>query len=67
LLLPEALLSTLQLASQFSLAIAMAALGVQTRWSTIRQAGVKPMVLSLMLFVMLIFGGFYLNQWLIVG
>ncbi|BBB30201.1 YeiH family protein [Neptunomonas japonica] len=66
LLLPEALLSTLQLASQFSLAIAMAALGVQTRWSTIRQAGVKPMVLSLMLFVMLIFGGFYLNQWLIV-
>ncbi|WP_028470745.1 YeiH family protein [Neptunomonas japonica] len=67
LLLPEALLSTLQLASQFSLAIAMAALGVQTRWSTIRQAGVKPMVLSLMLFVMLIFGGFYLNQWLIVA
>ncbi|WP_090726225.1 YeiH family protein [Neptunomonas qingdaonensis] len=67
LLLPEALLSTLQLASQFSLAIAMAALGVQTRWSIIRQAGAKPMVLSLMLFVMLIFGGFYLNQWLIVA
>lgn len=66
LLLPEALLSTLQLASQFSLAIAMAALGVQTRWSTIRQAGAKPMVLSLMLFVMLMLGGFYLNQWLIV-
>ena len=67
LLLPEALLSTLQLTSQFSLAIAMAALGVQTRWSTIRQAGAKPMLLSLMLFVMLIFGGFYLNQWLIVA
>ncbi len=66
LLLPEALLSALQLVSQFSLAIAMAALGVQTRWSTIRQAGAKPMLLSLMLFVMLMLGGFYLNQWLIV-
>ena len=67
LLLSEALLGTLQLVSQFSLAIAMAALGVQTRWSTIRQAGAKPMVLSLMLFVMLMLGGFYLNRWLIVA
>ncbi|SIS60129.1 YeiH family protein [Neptunomonas antarctica] len=67
LVIPEALLSSLQLGSQFSLAIAMAALGVQTRWSTIRHAGAKPMILSLMLFVMLIFGGFYLNHWLIVA
>lgn len=58
-------LDILQFSSQFSLAIAMAALGAQTRWCTIRQAGAKPMLLSLLLFFMLIFWGFFLNQWLI--
>ncbi|MBY4677287.1 YeiH family protein [Marinobacterium arenosum] len=63
--LPTELLGSLQMASQFSLAIAMAALGTQTQWKTIRQAGSKPLILSLILFLLLIVGGFYLNQWLI--
>lgn len=62
--LPNALSDTLQLASQFTLAIAMSALGVQTQWHTIKQAGLKPLALSLILFVLLIVGGFYLNQWI---
>lgn len=63
--LPPAAMPVIQLVSQFTLAIAMAALGVQTRWSTIRQAGAGPMVLALILFLLLIVGGFFLNQWLI--
>jgi uncharacterized membrane protein YadS len=54
-------LEALQLASQLSLAIAMAALGIKTRWATIRQAGIKPLGLSLVLFVVLMLGGYGLN------
>lgn len=63
--LPEALLELLGLASQFCLALAMAALGVQTRWSTIRQAGISPLLLALLLFVLLMGGGYLLNRILI--
>ncbi|MFT6914797.1 MAG: putative integral membrane protein (TIGR00698 family) [Motiliproteus sp.] len=65
--LPEQLLELLSLGSQFCLALAMAALGIQTQWRTIQQAGFKPMILALLLFVLLIGGGYYLNQWLIVA
>jgi uncharacterized integral membrane protein (TIGR00698 family) len=61
LTLPAVVLEGLQLASQLSLAIAMAALGIKTRWATIRQAGIKPLALSLVLFVVLMVGGFGLN------
>ncbi|ANG64450.1 hypothetical protein A8C75_19545 [Marinobacterium aestuarii] len=61
LTLPTIVLEALQLASQLSLAIAMAALGIKTRWATIRQAGIKPLALSLVLFVMLMVGGYGLN------
>ncbi|UTW11385.1 YeiH family protein [Marinobacterium rhizophilum] len=61
LMLPAIVLEGLQLASQLSLAIAMAALGIKTRWATIRQAGIKPLALSLVLFVVLMLGGFGLN------
>lgn len=63
--LPEPLLQLLKLGSQFSLALAMAALGLQTRWVTIKQAGPKPLLLALVLFMMLIFGGYGLNLLLI--
>jgi len=59
--LPPAVLEGLKLLSQLSLAIAMTALGIKTRWATIRQAGPKPMALSLILFVALMVGGFGLN------
>jgi uncharacterized integral membrane protein (TIGR00698 family) len=61
LTLPSIVLEGLQLASQLSLAIAMAALGIKTRWATIRQAGIKPLGLSLVLFVVLMLGGYGLN------
>jgi uncharacterized integral membrane protein (TIGR00698 family) len=63
--LPETLKESLSFASQFSLAMAMAALGAHTRWETIKQAGPKPLLLALLLFVILIFGGFFLTYWLV--
>ena len=63
--LPESLKAVLSFASQFSLAMAMAALGAQTQWATIKAAGPKPLILALLLFIILIFGGFFLSTWLV--
>ncbi len=60
--LPEFISQTLNLLSQFLLATAMAAIGAQTRWKTIKQAGVKPLLLAFILFLILMFGGYILND-----
>ena len=44
------------------LATAMAALGMRTHASAIRQAGVKPLLLSIALFVFLVVGGAAINR-----
>ena len=62
--LPEIVKISFSMASQFSLAMAMAALGAHTRWATIKEAGPKPLLLATLLFIMLIFGGFLLTSWL---
>ncbi|MDO6459601.1 putative sulfate exporter family transporter [Granulosicoccaceae sp. 1_MG-2023] len=41
----------------FLLAMAMAALGVETQLATLRYSGAKPMLLGAVLFVVLVFGG----------
>ncbi|MNO04334.1 hypothetical protein D3C81_2253340 [compost metagenome] len=43
------------------LAMAMAALGLTTHISAVRQAGVKPILLATLLFVWLIIGGGAIN------
>lgn len=55
--LPEALHSALVMAGQIALTMAMAALGYETRLEKLRALGVKPFVLALCLFVMLMGGG----------
>lgn len=45
------------------LATAMAALGVSTRIAAIRQAGAKPLLLALALFLWLVVGGACINRW----
>jgi len=62
--LPELLKTSFSFVSQFSLALAMAALGAHTRWATIKAAGPKPLLLASLLFIILIFGGFFLTSWL---
>lgn len=45
------------------LAMAMAALGLSTRWAALRQAGAKPLLLALVLFLWLLVGGAFINHW----
>jgi uncharacterized integral membrane protein (TIGR00698 family) len=45
------------------LATAMAALGLATHVSSIRKAGIKPLLLALGLFVWLVIGGALINRW----
>ncbi|WP_028303877.1 YeiH family protein [Oceanospirillum maris] len=59
--LPETLHEGLTFISQFSLTIAMAAMGFNTRWSTLRQAGLKPIILAAILFIVLFSVGLGLN------
>lgn len=59
--LPELLLESASHLSQFLLALAMAALGVQTRLALIKEAGIRPMLMALILFVLLLVGGLFLN------
>ena len=43
--------------------MAMAALGLATQISCIRKAGIKPLLLALILFVWLVVGGALINRW----
>ncbi|MDC9592212.1 YeiH family protein [Xenorhabdus sp. IM139775] len=61
-LLPESLVNLIIAADTIMLAMAMVALGLTTHVSAIRQAGVKPILLALILFVWLVVGGLIVNQ-----
>ncbi|QEO57337.1 MULTISPECIES: YeiH family protein [Francisella] len=56
-LLPVTAVSSIRVADQFLLAMAMTALGLETHVSKFIQAGMKPLVLALILFAWLFFGG----------
>jgi len=45
------------------LAMAMAALGLATHVSSLRKAGIKPLLLALILFGWLVVGGAFINHW----
>ncbi|MBE8595436.1 YeiH family protein [Xenorhabdus sp. BG5] len=61
-LLPESLVNHLIAIDTIMLAMAMVALGLTTHISAIRQAGAKPILLALILFVWLVVGGLIVNQ-----
>ncbi|MDC9582439.1 YeiH family protein [Xenorhabdus sp. PR6a] len=61
-LFPEPLVNSIIAADTIMLAMAMVALGLTTHISAIRQAGVKPILLALILFVWLVVGGLIVNQ-----
>lgn len=60
-LLPAALLHPLNQLANLLLAMAMAALGLTTRCGALRQAGLKPLLLGLLIFLWLIGGGALIN------
>lgn len=58
--MPDLLLSVLKAASQLTLALAMVALGLKTRWHLLANGGGKPFLLAGILWLLLLGGGFYL-------
>jgi uncharacterized integral membrane protein (TIGR00698 family) len=60
--LPEPLVAAAIEFDLVLLAMAMAALGLTTQVSAIRQAGIKPLLLGATLFIWLIFGGAFINH-----
>lgn len=60
-LLPANVVSALNQLANLLLAMAMAALGLTTRFSALKQAGFKPLLLGLVMFGWLILGGGALN------
>lgn len=64
--LPSVMSQTLIFAGQVALAMAMAALGFGTRIAKLMELGVRPFILGLILFVLLVVGGGLLSQ-LLVG
>lgn len=62
-LLAPALVRQLIAVDNLLMAMAMAALGLGTQLSAIRQAGIKPLLLGALLLVWLMAGGATINQW----
>lgn len=60
-LLPAALLHALIAIDQFLLILAMAALGLETRWQAVYSAGGRPLLLAGALMLWLVFGGAAIN------
>jgi len=60
-LLPESVVSAINALDTLLLAMAMAALGLTTHVSALKNAGAKPLVMGLLLFIWLIVGGGAIN------
>lgn len=65
--IPAEVVAMLVQFSTILLAMAMAALGLRTHFSAIRQAGAAPLALAGVLFILLVVGGYGLNLLLIQG
>ena len=59
-LLPQTVVSSLNALDTFLLTMAMSALGMETHFKKFRGIGGKAMLLALILFVWLVFGGFFI-------
>lgn len=59
-LLPEVCVGVIKQADTFLLTMAMTALGVETSFDKFKKAGAKPFLLAALLFVWLVFGGYWL-------
>ena len=63
--LPEKLVGAIIQLDTFLLATAMVAMGMCTRVSSLKRAGVKPLQLAGMLFLVLTAGGYAVNSWVL--
>lgn len=62
-LLPTTIVEGINYIDTFMLTMAMTALGMETNFKRFREAGVKPFVLALMLFIWLMIGGYFLVKY----
>lgn len=57
-LLPKTIIDYINIGDNFALTMAMTALGMESSFDKFKQAGLKPFLLALILFIWLVFGGF---------
>lgn len=65
-LLASEIVVSINYLDNFALTMAMTALGMETSFSKFKNVGLKPIYLSLVLFTWLIFGGYFIVQFLFV-
>lgn len=65
-LLPIGMVNIINQADTFLLTLAMAALGIETNFFKLKQIGFKPLYLSFVLFLWLIFGGYFLMKYTVL-
>ena len=58
-LLPQNIVNGINLADDFALTMAMTALGVETNFKKFKDSGLKPFILASVLFLWLVFGGYW--------
>lgn len=63
-LLPKIAVHTINQIDTFLLTMAMAALGIETNFNKIKNVGMKPVYLALVLFAWLVFGGYALIKFI---
>lgn len=61
-LLPQSLINNINYLDTFALTMAMCALGMETSFDKFKKVGMKPIYLASVLFIWLIFGGFYITK-----
>ncbi|WP_458699736.1 YeiH family protein [Sulfurospirillum sp. 1307] len=60
--IPNNIIQNINIVDTFALTMAMSALGMQTNFKKFKQAGLKPIYLASILFLWLVFGGFYITD-----
>ena len=61
-MIPAQAISTINSIDTFALTMAMSALGMETSFDKFKKVGMKPIYLATILFIWLIFGGFYITK-----
>jgi len=64
-LLPKAIVTDINAIDTFALTMAMTALGMETSIDKFKGVGLKPIYLAMILFIWLIFGGYYITKFAI--
>ncbi len=62
-IIPEAVVADINEVDTFMLTMAMTALGMETNAGKFKQAGIKPILLALLMFAWLLVGGYFVTKW----